>query len=637
MARDLTFLLEQMESAPHIGIEYCVGAGKTSISSALASLLFKEGRISHVVIAAPTRDIRDQWGDLRGLFGFQGGEYLFLPTVRPVPNKFTLRNYLTQPNPHGRVFLTTHSGVGKYAKIDGLDLRSCLFISDEAHHQSEEEGEVTVKRNLLSSFGARWEEQGGSRLSLSGSPHRTSAKEVAIPASIPKASRALVRQMAEGFAPEVLENEIIKIKGEVEEGGYADLFQPADVKCIAEGIFESFVEDGRPKSIVRLKGLGPELGHKTGDKHRAIILALAEKFEAEGARVFIASTTHLKDDPNVSEDMTPSRREEIAKLRAINARTMTGIRVEKGMTELSALLKEDNSVSYLDSLVDVVIGMNTVVEGINWKKCSHIFYLGLPRSLNPVTQGAGRTVRQKDEYFDYPRQWANRSKMVFIVAGGANNTTLTHRHKQEMLRLSCYLAGFYLWNPLRLLKPIIDQIKVETDRVAVRDALATLLLDEDDGHMAAELDAERQKMLDFFSRNVQGLPMSFADQKECLPVWLKRYGKEELLPFLKKRILQDQVASLPQREKDDFVRKVGDSLDGESVSAAMQEIETELLQTLEKYESKTYASSVTERVAEILQTFEMTVEGMTETLELVKTKEEESNTLDRARREHARG
>ena len=166
---------------------------------------------------------------------------------------------------------------------------------------------------------------------------------------------------------------------------------------LVEALIDQFFADHQPKTIIRVP---PVSGGS-----RRLVERIAAAFHARGIRTLDA----------------------------------TGVGGDKQATFLSAL-RDERGRTYADSLLDVIIGIQRVSEGTDWKHCSAVYCLGMPGGLAMVGQLLGRALRQKGE--DCSVTHRDTARMVFFVPGSGSLQKLGLQHSRNALLTSVFLADF---------------------------------------------------------------------------------------------------------------------------------------------------------------------------------------------------
>lgn len=423
-----------VEGDRHIALLYCTGAGKTEMALALAALTFcapSGPSFSHVIYTAPTKETRD---------GFVAKTYSIddvlctSPLVKgPNEDALRLEEYLTLQNPAFTVKVT-HNVTSRLRpllrqKLKDGETHYCLgrlCVIDEAHR--------TGEGNDIAEFKELWLALDGTVVDLTATPERDDGR-VAIPDTIRRVERTLSRQMDDGLAPRELFTDTIRVSGASRTTDDC-VAEPLDPEEIERSLLKHLLADNRPKAIVRLKNRG------SAQENSAIIQAIALKVRGASFRVFVASDVHS----------------EVGVLQALNDEVFAAVSTKKGkrVTTVSELLEYENNCAYDDSCVDIIIGIQGVLEGFNWKQCSHFYFVGIPTGITSIVQGIGRTTRQRaGQIAGYPLQWADSSRVVLLTAGKPEE--LSNIAQLQMLRVICYLSTFRNWTLLGALDEFFER------------------------------------------------------------------------------------------------------------------------------------------------------------------------------------
>jgi superfamily II DNA or RNA helicase len=393
-------------AAEDVLVEQPTGSGKTVQIVTLVAMHLGE-RFTHAVIAAPQEQIE------RGFVHREYQEITFpdCPGVAVnslhVPRPFIkgardsqlgsvkrVIHYLRQPGPLDHAFACTHAALNRIAPEQlPADLSGKALFIDEAHHAS---------ADALSQIVTLWRERGGRLFFFTATPYRGDGRPVKLD-GMRAYRRSLAEHMAEGFAPRHLESEIVAL------GKPGDQITPAQFtgeEAPPSSYFDELVtaicrrwrEDGKPKAIVRVP---PMQGGKSGE----LVDRLKQALESHGARVLDATGTGVAD----------------------KQRFLTALEAEKGRT-------------YATSAIDVMVGIQRVLEGTDWPVCGAVYCVGMPGSLNTVVQFLGRAMRPKGE--DYPAEQRDRARLVFFVpcGGGTALADLSLDHSRHALLTCCFLA-----------------------------------------------------------------------------------------------------------------------------------------------------------------------------------------------------
>jgi hypothetical protein len=323
-----------------------------------------------------------------------------------------IRSYLRVPGPLDHALACTHAALNRLTADDlPANLSGKALFLDEAHHAS---------ADGLSQIISVWRQRGGQLFFFTATPYRGDGRPVALE-GMRLFRRSLAEHMAEGFAPGHLDSEIVAL------GKVGDLLTPAQVTGedapppsyfddIVNGICGRWLEDGKPKTIVRVPPTPGGSGRLVG--------RLIHALSSQGARVLDA----------------------------------TGIGSTDKQRFLCALQSEKNK-AFSDSEVDLIVGIQRVFEGLDWPLCSAVYCVGLPGSLNTVVQLLGRAMRRKAP--DYPAAHRERAKLLFFVpcAGGSALADLSIDHSRHTLLTCCFLADHQVgqeWIVLRAIRRGIE-------------------------------------------------------------------------------------------------------------------------------------------------------------------------------------
>jgi hypothetical protein len=215
--------------------------------------------------------------------------------------------------------------------------------------------------------------------------------------------------MGEGISPERFRSNIsiIRLSERVEAEALYGERDPSPVfrQRIAQQMVVRWEADGRPKTIVRV----PPMRGGSRDMVDQVLRA----FHRAGARTLDTSG----DDPQVKQQL------------------------------LTALGEERELSSYRQSQYDVMVGVQRVNEGMDWKWCSVVYCVGLPRSTSFITQLMGRASRKKLPEWRYPTTHRELMQIEFFVPCGDDGTAanLPRYHGQSML-LTCAFLDRYEQN-----------------------------------------------------------------------------------------------------------------------------------------------------------------------------------------------
>ncbi len=399
-ARLVTRLLATSE---HVLAEQPTGSGKTIMTKAFAAAGLGS-KFSHVLIASPQQQIETAFvAPFPRAIAWPDG--LAAQPVLEVPAGFieAARNCGDGSRTHIRRYLAlqapdfalacTHAAL---VRLNGKDMpesaAGMVLIIDEGHHAPAYQLGRAIERFTV---------RGGRVIYMSATPYRADGLPVHLPGMI-HLRRSAAEHMAEGFAPRTLESEIIALGTSGDRVTAAQLHGEAapprkyrDVLVTA--IVERWIADGSPKAIVRI----PPSPGGSASLVEQVYVALARA----GARVLDATGVLSSDRDRFIEALEVERHR-----------------------------------SWQESRIDIIIGIQRVLEGSDWKHCSTVYSVGIPSSLPATVQLTGRALRQKPA--DYPQPYQNLAKVVFFVpsAGGTTLDELNLDHSRHALLVCTHLA-----------------------------------------------------------------------------------------------------------------------------------------------------------------------------------------------------
>jgi hypothetical protein len=207
--------------------------------------------------------------------------------------------------------------------------------------------------------------------------------------------------MAEGYAPRHLVHQI-RVLGKPGHASSAAEFHGEKVSArfetqIVKALVDQFFADDQPKTIIRVPPV-------SGGSAR-LVERIAAAFNARGIRTLDA----------------------------------TGVGGDRQAKFLNAL-REERKRRYIDSQFDIIIGIQRVLEGTDWRHCSAVYCLGMPGGLAMVGQLLGRALRQKGE--DCAVNHRETARIVFFVPGSGSLRKLGLQHSRNALLTSVFLADF---------------------------------------------------------------------------------------------------------------------------------------------------------------------------------------------------
>lgn len=391
-------------------LEEPTGSGKTLQGIVILVLSMAIRRVlSHAIVIAPQRQIEE------GFLG-RNGSMIRWPDgaarSRPIriPDGFVraardgdrgsvqeILAYLANPDP-GYVMATTHGAMTYLLRHHRDQLpaslaRMMLFV-DEAHH---------APAKGLSAFADEWAARGGRIAYATATPYRANGVAVRREGMV-SLRRCQAEHMEEGYAPARVANEIVAYgrKGDKVTGGEFSgevlTKNRSRQSEIAGAMVSKWIEDGRPKLIVRVPpakgGSGP------------LVALLLKHFHRAGARVL----------------------------------SLAGVGRNRQQQVIEALREEQARDGFAGSQYDVMIGVQRVTEGTDWPVCSHVYCLGIPGSLGAVIQLLGRAMRKKQA--DHPLR--DLAKIAFFVpcAGGDALENLAIEHSRHALLTCVFMADY---------------------------------------------------------------------------------------------------------------------------------------------------------------------------------------------------
>lgn len=378
------------------------GAGKTlMIRSLVASDLGLPGGFSHAIVSAPqeqiergflgTSDMLVQWPQgVAAQTAISIPARLFRPARRDgCGTRRSIARYLGV-SARAHALVCTHAALSILRDDDlPTDLTGRLLVIDEAHH---------APAQGLSRIARLWQERGGRLLFFTATPYRNDGQAVVLP-GMKLIRRSLAQHMEEGYAPETLASEIVALgrpSQKVTPSQFTgDTAPPGSYTATTtRAVVGKWIESGRPKTIVRVP---PGRGR--------LVRRIVAAFERAGARVLDA----------------------------------TGIEKERKRRFLTALDAERGR-TFDTSEIDIIVGIQRVLEGTDWPHCSTVFAIGIPGSLQVVVQLVGRALRRKLD--TYPEPYRYMARVVFFVpsAGGSALTQLSLDHSRHVLLVAAFMA-----------------------------------------------------------------------------------------------------------------------------------------------------------------------------------------------------
>jgi hypothetical protein len=414
-------------------VQFCTGSGKTVI----ATYVCAAGLHTHRLFAAPTNVI------VGGFAAVDVDDW-------PRPHRADALDYFLTSN--GGTVRTTHAlldgrlkAMRQLATAKPQFAAGMLLVGDEDHHMR--------ASNVIGQIKRLWIAASGDYLGMTATPF--DEDDGAPPGCLIR--RTLPEQMAFGYAPRHITHQIVRVAG----GGSSDdddLWVAADPNQLARAIVEHMRRDAPSKAVVRIKNRGNRAAH-TG-----LLAQLATAISATGRRVFVGAS-HA--DAEI--------------IRRINAPVLHALGIGDGGT-LNDVCEHERGVRHIDeSVVDVIIGMQSVVEGFDWPLCSHVYNDGFPRKIVTAVQILGRATRPKLDpagrplYAGYPDAWANTAKLVLLTA---DDPRIEEAQSNSALHICAYLATFKQWSVLGEIWQLVRRLDLKMSDAQIESGVRPLLLDE---------------------------------------------------------------------------------------------------------------------------------------------------------------
>lgn len=384
-------------------VEQPTGAGKTLEAVALTTLLLPAG--NKVLIASPQEHIERNFTQRDYVeFELRGVRYSAPQRLLRAARAERLGtiaegilSYLKRSSP-GYALVCTHAALTRVRPPTGIpnSLAGCVLIVDEAHH---------APAKGLSQFVTSWKKAGGRVLYFTATGYRSDNLQVVLP-GMQVIRRTLAEHMDEGYAPATIDSKLFTVSSGSSVTERMILGEEAPEQTVQRRMIPRLVQqwrdEGRPKLIVRV----PPLRGGSIQFAKDIVAA----FGRAGATVVDASGT----EPEAKENL------------------------------LCALTSEQTKTDYTASEVDVIVGIQRVAEGLDWRWCSTVYCVGIPRSISSVIQLLGRATRRKDR--GYPASHRDVARLAFFVPVETNDAAtisekLSRRHSEQVLLVCSFLAS----------------------------------------------------------------------------------------------------------------------------------------------------------------------------------------------------
>lgn len=416
-----------------------VGSGKSLMIVARLRLDLG-GQFARAVIAAPQRQIEDGFADVQpAVVHWPSGavaqrpvtieKNFVMPAREAGRSRGEVRRYLRNPDP-GYVQATTHSALSQLTADDlPADLSGSLLVLDEGHHAPEE-------GLRLSDFVRLWRARGGRLALATATPFRADGLTVHVD-GMRQVRYSQAEHMATGMCPRRLESQIVCLSSTEDEAG------SLSVDDVAAAFVERWLADGRPKTIVRLPPRGGT---------RGLVAAALDAFRRAGARCADASgVSSLK---------------------------------QKAFVEL---LAAERARSFAESKVDVIVGVQRVVEGTDWRHCSALYALDIPTSLAMTIQLAGRTLRAKGA--DHDPAHRDVSRITFFVTRRSDPDELSLDHSRHALLTAAFMTDHQLgaeWIVVRSVRRGLERALQELEGTEAADEAWAMSGEAHDANVRAE-------------------------------------------------------------------------------------------------------------------------------------------------------
>lgn len=394
-------------------LSYCVGAGKTLLSLAIASSLAKDFGVKYILVLTPLNSIKEQFGTDAGKDLLLNGGILPLLDVILGEGQDSISEYFNvTPNRQTKFLATTYSSFANFmgeCSCSAQDrFKDTLLIVDEGHHIGSDptSGEAL---NKLTENVRKVRRGGGKVLILTGTLGRydrgvTSQEEDVI------LSRTIFDQMAEGYAPLLrffhLDIEKAPNSNQVVEN-YEESCRENQNKAIGydlreaeviEKIVADYKANGNPLAMVRIH---PVQDQKTHDRR---CKKLQKAFASIGVTSKIITQRHLEENPAQMQEWQDLKR--------------------------SVNNSPAPTYAELHAKAAVLIFVQMADEGLDLPPYSTIYLWGTPRSVPRLVQLAGRVLRKRtgetdrnaSRYEGYPKQWLDTSRLVFCLPKGDDMT-----------------------------------------------------------------------------------------------------------------------------------------------------------------------------------------------------------------------
>lgn len=416
------------------------GGGKTPVALILSQIWFEQETFTHIFFITPKKQLRGQTATRRGRH--EERERFVVPDslkhlvsdcrfpyVNECKTQNDLHRYVTCPS--NEVAAVTAQGFLKFAdqliqmiRQGRVVASEVLLIPDEGHHVHEMSAPPNSDPDLdpsendlynkLSDAVATLVGLGVHIYKLTGTAYRSDGLAVIDDTYTVDDTASLTYLMLHGYAPADLVSEVVQMDGPsiVSPGKEGEVGVPFDVKKAVEALLQAFDRDGRVPSVIRVK-------------------------------------------PGSRENNQLALKSLVTGLDAMGLQPINGAGETSGLEDY---LKEEVAFTQYDEINRVLIGIQRVIEGMDSPSRCCGYMLGIPKSFNVLAQFIGRLMRYRlGKYAGYPEQWANTSKVTFII-GDVPNGDL--EHSRMVLKTCLFLNSFSKVSLIRRLFDISDGVHV---------------------------------------------------------------------------------------------------------------------------------------------------------------------------------
>lgn len=416
------WLTENVRAHQETALLLPTGSGKTTLILSFLAWNFAQETppFLEAYVVAPLRTIREPFrnGDRQAFCLTPEGPVYTLTRPINLESDGRLDLWIQSTAEQPRWFTGTHQvlaaqakNLEEWAQVTG-DLKGKLLIPDEGHHAR--------RGNRLTAFITYWLAHGGSVLYPTATPKdilHEGVKVFQIPLVELMENRCAPSAIVSRFVDTGLAADVDATTGHEPARYVPKVVNDDQMLQALQTMVESWLADGRPKLIVRIK---PTRSSATNAR---LLLLARQMFQDVGARVLA-----IRNSRDESEEAFGD---------------------SEKLTE--ALGKERSLKNYSESTCDVFVTMNTMIEGADWPLCSHVYLWGVPDSYPTILQILGRAMRSRTSIEGYPAAWVETSKIVFFV-GGVSSGDALNANGRHMLVVGCSLASYSVgsqWSTFR--------------------------------------------------------------------------------------------------------------------------------------------------------------------------------------------